>query len=81
MRPADLLRVLARAEPVDGVLANRLEHRETVVVGARDQALVEQRRERVEVGAATASAASSVQPPMNTASRANSVRSSGSSRS
>ena len=64
----------ALVEPLERVLADRLEHLEAAVRGWSTQALLDQRgdRRRARPTPHTASAASSVKPPTNTPRRANS---------
>jgi hypothetical protein len=63
------------AQKLRSVLANRLEHAETrlAVAAAEHEALVDERRECLEVRAAASSTASSAAPPLNTASRTRSA--------
>ena len=90
MAAAELVELTALLEPLERVLANRLQQTEAgLALGAvplPDEALVDERREGSNdspsaiPSPATASASSSEQPPAKTPSRASSVCSAGSSR-
>ena len=72
MAPPDPIQLAALLEPLERVLADRLQHREAIA-SATGRALLSTSAARLSRSAAqTASAASSVKPPAKTASRAKS---------
>ena len=69
MSPSEVVPLVSHIQTLGRVLSNDLEHQEAVVPSA-EQALLDERLQGVDVGVATSSAASSVQPPAKTERRA-----------